>query len=156
MLSFQRILVATDFGAPAEHALELAIELAKQFDAKLTLLHVYAVPPVPYGSAFALMIDELAAMAQKSLDAELVKTKLRFPDCEGMLRPGNAGHEILVAAEEAQAGLIVMGTHGGRGFGALFGSVAEKVVRHAHVPVLTVAARGDDAANSALAATRDA
>ena len=50
-IDFDRILVPTDFGEPAERAIELAVGLAKKHGAKITLMHVYELPPYPFGSA---------------------------------------------------------------------------------------------------------
>jgi nucleotide-binding universal stress UspA family protein len=69
----------------------------------------------------------------------LVELKKRFPEATSVLRSGTAWEEILLAASESKTDLIVLGTHGRRGLGRLLlGSVAEKVVRMARLPVLTV------------------
>jgi nucleotide-binding universal stress UspA family protein len=144
MLSFQHIVVGTDFGEPAQHALELAIDVAAEFDATLTLVHVYAVPPMPYGSVFALVIDELAATARKSLDEELAKVQMRYPKCTAVLLGGSPAHQLISAAKDTHADLVVVGTHGRRGVPrALIGSVAEKVVRLCPCPVLSVSLAGE-------------
>ena len=123
---------------------QLAIDVAGKFDAMLTLVHVYAVPPMPYGSVFTIVIDELAAMARKSLDEELAKATMRYAKCTAVLLGGSPAYELVSAAQDANADLIVVGTHGRRGVSrALLGSVAEKVVRLAPCPVLTVSLPGE-------------
>lgn len=144
---FKHILVPTDFGEPAQHALDVAIELARKFDAKLSLLHIYQVfVPIPYGEGFTWPIEEIALRARAHLDELANKTKTRHAHCDAVVQPGIVWERILGHASECGADLIVMGTHGRRGLPrALIGSVAEKVVRMSPVPVLTVSAREDSA-----------
>jgi nucleotide-binding universal stress UspA family protein len=138
---FKHILAATDFSEPAARATDYAIELATKLGAKLTLFHAYPVPPVPYGSAFAVVIDELAGLAYESMDKELAKVKTRVPHCNALVQPGSAGRGIVEAAEDVGADLIVLGTHGRSWLGAPLGGVASRVIRIARVPVLTVSPR---------------
>ena len=147
MVAFRQILVPTDFGKYAGRALDVAVELSEKFDASLTLLHVYEIPIYAY-SAMSFMPAELLASvaeaAQKELDAALVALRSRAPGAKGILRRGVAWEEILAAIEETRGDLVVMGTHGHRGIAhILLGSVAEKIVRLSHVPVLTVRASGE-------------
>ncbi len=139
---FKRILVPTDFGEPAQHALDTAIELSAALEASIVLLHVYPVVlPVLYDEEFAWPLDQIEKAARKSLDARLAAAKARYPSCEGILKPGTAAIEIVSVANQCKADLIVMGTHGRRGVSRLMlGSVAERVVRTSPVPVLTVSA----------------
>jgi nucleotide-binding universal stress UspA family protein len=140
---FKHILVPTDFGEPAEHALDVAIEIARKFDAKLTLLHVYQVfVPMPYGEGFTWPIDEIAQRARAHMLELTKKTKARYANCEGIAIPGLVSDGVIEQASESKADLIVMGTHGRRGVPrALLGSVAERVVRVSPVPVLTIGAK---------------
>jgi nucleotide-binding universal stress UspA family protein len=140
---FKRILVPTDFGEPAEHALDVAIELAAKFGASITLLHVYQlVLPIAYDEGFIWPVEQVEKAARKTLDAHFAKAKTRYSDCEAMLKPGTAAVEIVSVANQLKADLIVMGTHGRRGISRLMlGSVADRVLRTAPVPVLTVSAR---------------
>jgi nucleotide-binding universal stress UspA family protein len=145
---FKHILVPTDFGEPAEHALEIASGLAAKFGSKLSVLHVYQVfLPMPYWDGFAWPVEEIAERARKMLETYLAKVKARHPGCEGILRPGITSDEIVTVAVESGVDLIVMGTHGRRGVPRLvLGSTAERVVRTSPVPVLTVSAKGEPAA----------
>jgi nucleotide-binding universal stress UspA family protein len=73
------------------------------------------------------------------LEDELVELKSKLPSAVAIFKKGVSWQQILAASEETGSDLIVMGTHGRQGLShALIGSVAEKVVRLAHVPVLTV------------------
>jgi nucleotide-binding universal stress UspA family protein len=139
----KNILVPTDLSEGAEEALDFACELARQFGAKVHLLHVIGIPTlgVPeLGVALtSTVIDSLVHDDQEALD-QLVERKKALADFgEVMLRTGDARDLINQTAKEISADLIVMGTHGRRGVTrALLGSVTETVVRTAPCPVLTV------------------
>jgi nucleotide-binding universal stress UspA family protein len=134
------ILVPTDFSACSEHALDYAVQIAERLDAKVHLLSVigvpsYGVPELGVGIT-APMIDNMIADHQRELDQLAGVRKLV---AETLVRVGDARDVILQTAEEIKADLIVMGTHGRRGFSrALLGSVTEMVVRTSPIPVLTV------------------
>jgi nucleotide-binding universal stress UspA family protein len=140
---WKHILVPTDFGEPADHALDTAIELARKFEAKLTILHVYQLfVPMPYTDALSYPFEEIERHAQKLLDASVARAKLRYPGCAAVLQPGIAAEEIVALAQSASVDLIVMGTHRRRGLPRMvLGSVSERVLRTSPVPVLTVGAR---------------
>lgn len=140
-MSIQHILVAIDFGEPSSHALDVALDLARKLDAKLTLVHVWWTPTLAYSSDIPWPVADIVREAQQMLDAVLVGVKLRYPRTDAILREGIPASQILAVAAECGADLIVMGTHGRRGLPrVLLGSVAEKVVRRSPVPVLTVPA----------------
>jgi nucleotide-binding universal stress UspA family protein len=143
-LRLQRILAPTDFSPGAEQALRWAMGLAARFGARVTLLHVLDLSL----GALAGLSPEVAAMPATIELAERVRAEVeeqmreltaRFPDAVVVLREGTPRAAILEVAKEIGADLIVMGTHGRTGLAkVLFGSVAEHVVRHSPVPVLTV------------------
>ena len=141
-MSFKQMVVATDFSESSQCALDLAVELAQKFEAELTLVHSWEAPSYSYGGGLYLPVDlvtpiEQAAVTQLSIG--LTDLRLRLPRAQSMLRAGIAWEEVLAAATQVNADLIVLGTHGRRGLNrALLGSVAEKVVRMARIPVLTV------------------
>lgn len=138
------ILVATDLepDSASARALDLAIDLATGFGAALTLVHVHEFPAVAYPHAavnFASLQASVLDAASEALVAFAASVRERFPQAKSVLRRGRPWEEILAAAAEYRADLIVIGTHGRRGLSrALLGSVAEKVVRLSPVPVLTV------------------
>ena len=139
----KNILVPTDLSEGAEAALDYACELASKLDATVHIVNVIGIPAlgVPeLGVALtSTMIDSMVADNQKALD-ELAARKCNAARLgQVILRTGDARDVINQAAQEVGADLIVMGTHGRRGITrALLGSVAEKVVRTAPCPVLTV------------------
>jgi nucleotide-binding universal stress UspA family protein len=142
-MTFQRVLLATDFSPSAKAAARLAVEVATRFDAELHIVHAYGLPglTLPDGTFYAApdYAAKVAESAQKALDAEVqAHTGLRIR-VVGHLEMEEPHRAILETAKEVGAGLIVLGTHGRRGLPRwLMGSVAEHVVRTAPVPVLTV------------------
>ena len=145
MIALKHILVATDFSECSEAAVEQGRALAAAFDASLHLLHV-AIAPLhePWagdapGEKFVHIVRRLEAQGLQRLDR--VATTTGLPKNRLVLATawGNAADEILKYAREHHADLIVCGTHGRRNWDHLFmGSVAERVVRLAPCPVLTV------------------
>ena len=145
---FNHILVPTDFGEPAVHARELAVAVARRFGARVTLLNVYYMPPMPLGNPFEWPIGEIARVAQEEVDKELARAKETYPDVHAIVRQGSPAATILSTAIELHADLIVLGTHGRRGLARLLGSVAANVVRLASVPVLTTGAEHGEQARA--------
>jgi nucleotide-binding universal stress UspA family protein len=142
MSVFHRILAPVDFNASSRKALDLAVELAREHDAQLTVMHAVEVPIYPYLTQEFPMPD-VVGMLERSASAELERTLAgvhhRLPNARSVLKHGPAWAEILATVEDTRADLVVMGTHGRRGVThALLGSVAEKVIRMSPVAVLTV------------------
>jgi len=137
------ILVPVDFSDYSEYALDYALGLAAKLGAKVNLVNVIGVPAmgVPeLGVAIsASLIDDLVKSNQAALD-KLVEPRRKQANIDQvLLRTGDARDVILQACEELGIDLVIMGTHGRRGFSrALLGSVAEMVVRTAPCPVLTI------------------
>lgn len=149
MISYKRILMATDFSDYSKEALGYAIYLAKQFDAGLYLLHVFEVPTYSHPGVSPGMqpevqrwIQGLREEAENRLNALKEELEDQAVKVHPILKEGNVFMEILKAAEEIPADLIVLGTHGRTGLPHVFlGSVAERVVRKASCPVVTVRPR---------------
>ena len=143
---FTRILVPTDFGAASEAALECAKELARRFNAHLYLLHVVEDPmatgvwtPEVYVGASAELRDTLLRDAKLRADQALTAAEREEFKAAIEIRVGAAADTIGEFAREMGITLIVMGTHGRRGLAHMFlGSVAERMVRTAPCPVLTL------------------
>jgi len=147
MLPLKRILCPTDFSEPAKLAVQTAAELAQHFSGLLLLVHVVPPYPVPYQP----LVSPAPAYDVSSYLQELVNAAHHTLQnhAEEQVPPGVAktlsvsagdpAYEILRMAEELEAGLIVIATHGRGGWRRyLFGSVADKVVRQAKSPVLMV------------------
>ena len=136
MLPVRTILHPADFSERSQYALWLACALARDYGARLILVHVAAAPTVAYGEGVVPPNpEELRAAAKDQLD----RLEVPHAKVERRLEQGHAPTEILRVAQKANADLIIMGTHGRTGLGRLLmGSVAEQVVRQAPCPVLTV------------------
>ena len=140
----KRILVPIDLSEPSKNALRYALALAQQFGAKLILL--YVVEPVATHDfdyhPLVLELDKIMAVARdrlKKLCAQEVVGPSRIE--QTLVRNGVAHGEITDAAKRLRADLIVISTHGRTGLKHVWlGSTAERVVRHAHCPVLVVRA----------------
>ena len=147
MTRFKKILVPVDFSEHSVAALETAVELAGAFDAKLHLLHCYQIQPggiSPYGIAipssyFTAIRDaaaqQLADWQEKHLPAEI--------PVDASMMSEVPSKSIVKTAKEIDADLVVMGTRGLSGFKhVLLGSIAERTIRLAPCPVMTVPAPG--------------
>jgi nucleotide-binding universal stress UspA family protein len=141
-VEFKHILVATDFGEPAERAIDVALALAQKLgEPALTLVHVQYIPRPLYDVEVVWPTEALATSARKALDDALARAKKRYPKCEAVLLSGAPAEQIVHAAGRRGADLVVLGTHGREGLPRLLlGSVAERVTRTCPVPVLTVPA----------------
>jgi universal stress protein A len=138
-----QILVPIDFSESSEHALAYAVGIAAKLDATLHLVNAIGLPAMgapEIGLAYtASMIEQITTANQTELEALAATTRASAKVGAVLVRAGDARDVILSTADELGADLIVMGTHGRRGLSrALLGSIAETVVRHAQVPVLTV------------------
>jgi len=143
MALLNSILVPTDFSASGDRALRYAVELATVFHAHVTVMHAYEIPLLGLPDGVVVATPELAT--HLSVAAEMGLKKSIEPFAQGpvalrtLLRQGPTWRAILDVATEISADMIVMGTHGRHGLPrALLGSVAEKIVRSATCPVLTV------------------
>jgi nucleotide-binding universal stress UspA family protein len=147
MVSFKNILVPVDFGESSKQAVEMAVDLAKQYGAELTLVHTWEVPVYGYGAMEFSAMDMLTPIQEAAtgqLDALVAEVRKQHPKVKGVLMRGVPWRELLSVIEEAKPDLVVMGTHGRRGVGrAILGSVAEKIVRLSPAPVLTMRAKQD-------------
>ncbi len=143
-LQVRRILVPIDFSDNAQKALRYAISLANRFGARITLLHV--IKQVVYPTEMGIMMTNglFAATALRKRLAELAQ-KFVPESVRGktLVRGGEPWDEIAAVARQTKADLIVCTTHGYTGLKhVVLGSTAERVVRHAPCPVLTVRSRG--------------
>ena len=145
-LGIKSILVPIDFSPPSKKALDYAVAVARRFKAKLTLLHVVEPVATPdFAASFPLAMenDELVATAKKHLGKVVKAARIPRAIVEKVLvRFGRSFHEIADAARTRKVDLIIISTHGYTGLKhALLGSTTERVVRHAHCPVLVVRQR---------------
>ena len=144
MKPFDRILTAIDFSENSDYAFDYALTLAKQFNSELTIMHVinepvdlrgFYVPHISFEQLEKEIEDGATKMTEKFCQARLED----FSSYKTAIVTGIPYEEIIRKAEETNTSLIVLGTHGRTGLDHLiFGSTAERVVRSAACPVLTI------------------
>ena len=145
MIAFRKILVPVDFSDHASRALDTAIELAKQADGRLHLVHSYPIAPVmlaPYEISMPLDLERSVREAANKQLADLAERvrKAGVP-VETSTSAESPSEAIVHCAEKIGADLIVMGTRGLTGLKhVLLGSTAERTLRLAPCPVLTLKA----------------
>jgi nucleotide-binding universal stress UspA family protein len=126
----QHILVPIDFSAAADQALEYAMALAGKLSVRLPLLHVMYTAPLAAAEGGAFLPDLESIKAEARQRMERYRQRVHAAGLEG---------DVIIMAQDKKVDLIVMGTHGRTGLQhVLLGSVAEKVVRLAPCPVLTI------------------
>ncbi len=155
MSQFRNILLATSFSERSKPAVESALALAKESNATLHIAHaleeaiLFSAGLDTPGSAVTQGMGMLAHHARECLDKAVTLAKGQGIDARGHLLTGNAPADLVGLAEDRGCRLIVIGSTVRSALNKLFfGSVGEKIVRHSHVPVLTVGASGKAAAEA--------
>ncbi len=146
MIEIKKILYPTDFSEYADHARIYVTDMAKAFNSKVVLMHTIQAPShyeVAYNYELALNPDEIGEKRQKAADAKIgeIADLIRAEgiEVETLITLGSAFVDIVSTARKSEVDLIIISTHGW-GFikHVLMGSTAERVVRKAPCPVLTV------------------
>jgi nucleotide-binding universal stress UspA family protein len=149
MLPLKKIVWPTDFSEPANEGLKIAAELCAQFSAEMLMVHVVSPLPTmhggiaPTGFHIPTVLKEIKETAETSLE-EIRRAKMPVdaPVRTSVIQ-GQPADEIVKLAKREKADIIVMSSQGESGWHRfMFGSVAEKVVRQAECPVLTIQAPG--------------
>ena len=143
MKEIKKILCAVDLSEHSKQVAEYAATLAKKLQA--SVLVVYTAPSLSQYVGFHVppntienFVGEIVTGAEQSMQS-FVAENFADIDAKGQVLIGYAAEEILNRANEENADMIIMGTHGRKGIDRiLFGSVAEKVVKNARIPVLTI------------------
>jgi len=146
MHRYHSILVAVDFSEHSQKALLRGIEMAKRYEAAIKVVHVMELPTYPVLEDVAVLgmpgvwdtelTEQIKTSAKQRLDTLLIQSGLKLE--QGTLVIGNAKTEILNYAEKINADLIVMGSHGVRGFAKLLGSTVDRVIHQAKCDVLAI------------------
>jgi nucleotide-binding universal stress UspA family protein len=143
-MQFRHILAPTDFSDYSKQAVASALELAKKFSAKLSILHVVELPPYPVEgyvppSVSVTFLEDLERQASQDLAQIVPEAESAGVEVVRQVAVGSPYRKILDLAEAEHVDLIVMATAGRTGFSRLImGSIAERVVRTASCPVLTI------------------
>jgi nucleotide-binding universal stress UspA family protein len=145
MIKLKKILYPTDFSESSLEALKYGISFAREFKAKLVLLHVVNEKVFSEGLNLPRVVSieelerEMTAEAERQLKVIVPPEERSHLDTETVILKGNPFIEIIRYAHEQDVDLIIIGTHGRSGVEhIIFGSTAEKVVRKAPCPVLSV------------------
>jgi nucleotide-binding universal stress UspA family protein len=151
MLPFRRILVTTDFSDTSLTALPVAVELASHFDAELLLIHVlpvdaptpWDIPPYADFGLASSPLPEYETQVRQEVERRLAQVAARHAPGGVKIRTlvarGEAASEVGRIAVAEKTDLIILATHGWTGWRHLvFGSVAEKILREAPCPVLSI------------------
>jgi len=144
MLIIKKILCPVDFSEPSLKGLDYAADFANLFQAELTVVYVLPLlPPTPSDPNTFFKVPEYERIVHAESEKELKEiVALRIPknlNVRSYIGHGNPAKEIVRIAEEMNADLIVIATQGHTGWHHfVMGSVAEKVIRHAHCPVFAV------------------
>jgi nucleotide-binding universal stress UspA family protein len=139
-MPISRILLATDFSPEPQNALQYAVSLTRRSDSTLFLTHVL---PTERSAALGEMWPVLSNIARHNAEKNMTKLQnmdgLKFLPHEVVIRAGDTWDVISRVVSDKNVDLIVVGNQGHRGITKLFlGSTAERVIRHANCPVLTV------------------
>ena len=143
-IRIKKILCPLDFSACSDYALRYALGMANEFGAELKLLHVVELPFLPSYSLggvpdLSAPMEAIEQGARQRMEQLVEQCRAEHEDVDATVRTGTPFLEIVSYAEEIGADLIVAGSHGRSGLRhMLIGSVAEKLVRKAPCPVLTV------------------
>ncbi|MBK8252914.1 MAG: universal stress protein [Polyangiaceae bacterium] len=147
MMNWKTLLVPHDFSTAAERAHSLACDLAAMCGGRVVLLHVSPIPHgldagqklVPDGSDSAVRIEDYLQTAAKRRLETAMEGRTATESVAAVVTTGDVADTILAQAVNQKADVIVMGTHGRSGVRRLLlGSVAERVLRRANVPVVVV------------------
>jgi nucleotide-binding universal stress UspA family protein len=142
----KHIVVGTDFSETAERAVDAAVSLAAQVGAVVSLVHAYELPMYSFPDSVVVSSPDAAKRittdALARLEQAVEQRKVSGISIQSVLRMGAPWDELNGVAAEENADIIVVGTHGRRGFSrVMLGSVAERLVRTAVRPLLVI--RGD-------------
>ncbi|MEA3276638.1 MAG: universal stress protein [Pseudomonadota bacterium] len=139
--AYRHLFLAVDFAPETEPVVARAQQLKEHCQARLTLLHVVEYLPMAYSGDLVLPDDfdleqELLEVAKKQM--AVLGERLGVPPEDRHIELGSTGHTILRLADELEADLIIIGSHGRHGLAALLGSTARSVLNGANCDVLAV------------------
>lgn len=143
MYEISKIVVPVDLEQHTQKLADFAMYIARKLNVHLSFLHVvefYGTGDMMLGSPSLETINQERVAKAKEVMANLVKdNKSKYDNISGIVYKGDVVDTIVTFAQEEQAGLVIVGTHGAKGLEKiLLGSVAERVLKRAHCPTLTM------------------
>ena len=140
MQEITKIVVPLDLGTHTQKLMDFAIYMAKQLRAHISFFHVvefYSTNNLAPISSLEKVNHERVERATEVMAGLIEKNKEKYPNISGVVCKGEAVDSIVKYAEEEQAGMLIIGTHGSKGFERiLLGSVAQRVLKRVHCPSL--------------------
>jgi nucleotide-binding universal stress UspA family protein len=140
MQEITKIVVPLDLGTHTQKLVDFALYMAKKLSAHISFIHVvefYATNNLAPISSLEKINQERMERTTEIMTRLIEDNKEGYPNISGMIRQGEAVESIVKYAEEEQAGLLIIGTHGSKGLERiLLGSVARRVLKKVHCPSL--------------------
>ena len=140
MSQYKRIIAAIDLSDESDAVLKRAREVAQQNSAELSLVHVVEIISYAYGGEMPVDIADIQTQVENHAERRIkeIADKLDYPITQKLVATGNTGSEIHSVAQQLDADLIVIGSHGRHGISLLLGSTANGVLHGANCDILAV------------------
>ena len=140
MSQYKRIIAAIDLSDESDAVLQRACEVAQQNSAELSLVHVVEIISYAYGGEMPVDIADIQSQVENHAERRIkeIADKLDYPITQTLVATGNTGSEIHSVAQQLDADLIVIGSHGRHGISLLLGSTANGVLHGANCDILAV------------------
>ncbi|MEY3037481.1 MAG: hypothetical protein RL143_48 [Pseudomonadota bacterium] len=140
MSQYKRIIAAIDLSDESDAVLQRACEVAQQNNAELSLVHVVEIISYAYGGEMPVDIADIQTQVENHAERRIkeIADKLAYPIAQTLVATGNTGSEIHSVAQQLDADLIVIGSHGRHGISLLLGSTANGVLHGANCDILAV------------------
>ena len=140
MSQYKRIIAAIDLSDESDAVLQRASEVAQQNNAELSLVHVVEIISYAYGGEMPVDIADIQTQVENHAERRIkeIADKLAYPIAQTLVATGNTGSEIHSVAQQLDADLIVIGSHGRHGISLLLGSTANGVLHGANCDILAV------------------
>ena len=140
MSQYKRIIAAIDLSDESDAVLQRACEVAQQNSAELSLVHVVEIISYAYGGEMPVDIADIQTQVENHAERRIkeIADKLAYPIAQTLVATGNTGSEIHSVAQQLDADLIVIGSHGRHGISLLLGSTANGVLHGANCDILAV------------------
>ena len=140
MSQYKRIIAAIDLSDESDAVLQRACEVAQQNSAELSLVHVVEIISYAYGGEMPVDIADIQNQVENHAERRIkeIADRLDYPITQTLVATGNTGSEVHSVAQQLDADLIIIGSHGRHGISLLLGSTANGVLHGANCDILAV------------------